>query len=145
MHRRCSVLAAISLLVGACSNGGDGSALPELAAQPSSASPEIEQLQLPEGPLSGSAIKTVLAGRTWNYESATYRGTITFNADGTIDYEQSGEGRGTGRWHVAGSKLCESFDPGPVIPKGRKAMCFPFRRAGSDFYAGSTRLTLANS
>jgi hypothetical protein len=142
MHQHSTALVAIGLLLAACSNAGDGSALPELTAQPSSADPAVQQL--PEGPMNSAAIQSVLAGRTWHYEGANFRGTITFNADGTIDYDQSGEGRGTGRWHVVDGKLCESFDPGPAIPEGRKDMCFPFRHSGGAYYVSSTKLTPAS-
>ncbi len=141
MHRHTTVLVALAFLLAACSRAGDGSALPELTPQPSGADAAV---QLPDGPLDGAAIHSVLVGRTWNYENADFRGTITFNADGTIDYNQSGAGRGTGRWHVVDGKLCESFDPGPAIPKGRKDMCFPFRHVGGNFYVSSTKLTPAS-
>ncbi|MDP9138910.1 MAG: DUF995 domain-containing protein [Pseudomonadota bacterium] len=142
MYQRSTVLMAIALLLAACSKAGDGSALPALTAQPSSADPAVQQL--PDGPLESAAIESLLTGRTWHYEAADFRGTITFNADGTIDYDQSGEGRGTGRWHVANGKLCESFDPGPVVPEGRKDMCFPFRRSGGAYFVSDTKLTLAS-
>jgi hypothetical protein len=139
MHQHSHAMVAIGLLLAACSRAGDGSALPELTAQPSSADPIIQQV--PEGSMNGAAIRSVLAGRTWHYESDDFRGTITFNADGTIDYEQSGEGRGTGRWHATDGKLCESFDPSPVIPEGRKDMCFPFRHSRGSYFVSSTKLT----
>ena len=142
MYQRSTVLMAIAFLLAACSKAGDGSALPELTAQPSSADPSVQQF--PEGPMTSDAIKSLLAGRTWQYESDDFRGTITFNADGTLDYDQSGEGRGTGRWHVVGGKLCESFDPSPVVPEGRKDMCFPFRHSRGVYYVSSTKLTPAS-
>jgi hypothetical protein len=141
MYQHNSVLVAIGLLLAACSKAGDGSALPELTAQPSSADPVVQQF--PEGPMNSVAIQSVLAGRAWHYEGTDFRGTITFNTDGTIAYDQSGEGRGTGRWHVADGKLCESFDPGPAVPEGRKDMCFPFRHSGGAYLVGTTKLTPA--
>lgn len=139
MYQHSAVWVTIAFLLSACSKAGDGSALPELTAQPSSADPAVQEL--PEGPMSGAAIRSTLVGRTWHYESDDFRGTITFNANGTIDYDQSGEGRGTGRWHVVDGKLCESFDPGPVIPQGRKDMCFPFRKSHGAHFVGTTKLT----
>jgi hypothetical protein len=136
-----AAVVVLAFLLASCSRAGDGSALPQLTAQPSSAEAVVPSPS--DGPLSGAAIRSALAGRTWNYENLDFRGIITFNADGTIDYEQSGEGRGTGRWRAVDGKLCESFDPGPVIPEGRKEMCFPFRASHGAYMVSSTKLTPA--
>jgi hypothetical protein len=77
-----------------------------------------------------------LAGGTWSYDYQGRRGTITYNADGTFAYQQSGLGRGTGRWEMRGGNFCQAVS-------GSRDRCVSLRQEGKAFYIGNVKLTPA--
>jgi hypothetical protein len=95
-----------------------------------------------KGPFTASQITAIVSGRSWRYEFHQIRGTITYNADGTMTYDEEGKGRGTGKWWAGDFTLCETRYPTPFLPEGRLADCSGFRRAGQNYYLGSAKLTL---
>lgn len=95
-----------------------------------------------KGPFTASQISAIVSGRSWRYEFHQLRGTITYNPDGTLIYEEEGKGSGTGKWWTGDYTLCESRYPTPFLPEGRLEDCSGFRRAGQHYYLGSAKLTL---
>jgi hypothetical protein len=137
----------LSAVLAACGGAGKTSLLdkeapqadPTLAAAPS----ETSSLADPgKGPFTASQIIAIVSGRSWRYEFHQLRGTVTYNADGTMTYEEEGIGSGTGKWWAGDFTLCESRYPTPFLPEGRLEDCSGFRRAGQHYYLGSAKLTL---
>ena len=135
-------------MLAACGSAGKTSLLdkdtpqadPAIAAAPSG---EAAPLADPgKGPFTASQIAAIVSGRSWRYEFHQLRGTVTYNADGTMTYEEEGKGRGTGKWWAGDFTLCESRYPTPFLPEGRLDDCAGFRRAGKHYYLGSAKLTL---
>jgi hypothetical protein len=75
-----------------------------------------------------------IAGRTWNYEYAGSRGTITYNLDGTSSYNEPGLRKGSGKWRIQDGALCQSFS-------GIKEPCVNLRQSGKAIYVGDMKLT----
>jgi hypothetical protein len=134
--------------LGACAGEGTSllagsdpqQAAPAVAAAPAEAAPTADP---GKGPYTASQITAIVSGRSWRYEypQRQLRGIITYNADGTLIYDEEGKGRGTGKWWAGDYTLCESRYPTPFLPEGRLDDCSGFRRAGSHYYLGGARLT----
>jgi hypothetical protein len=98
---------------------------------------------LPTGPLNAKQITKALKERSFKYASGSRKGTITYFADGTTSYKESGKGEGTGLWQASDGKLCEARNPTKFLPKGTPSTCSPFSSNGSSYTAGATKLTPA--
>lgn len=135
-------------MLAACGGAGKTSLL---GNQPSQADPALSPAQpgdtsslgeTGKGPFTASQITAIVSGRSWRYEFHQIRGTVTYNADGTMTYEEEGKGKGTGKWWAGDFTLCESRYPTPFLPEGRLDDCSGFRRAGQHYYLGGAKLTL---
>jgi hypothetical protein len=135
-------------MLAACGGAGKTSLL---GSQPSQADPALSPAQpgdssslseAGKGPFTASQITAIVSGRSWRYEFHQIRGTVTYNADGTMTYEEEGKGRGTGKWWAGDFTLCESRYPTPFLPEGRLDDCSGFRRSGQHYYLGGAKLTL---
>jgi hypothetical protein len=135
-------------MLAACGGSGKTSLLGSEPAQSDPAlrpehSGETSSLSDPgKGPFTASQITAIVSGRSWRYELRQLRGIVTYNADGTMTYEEEGKGKGTGKWWTGDFTLCESRYPTAFLPEGRLDDCSGFRRAGQHFYLGSAKLTL---
>lgn len=95
----------------------------------------------PAAAMSGSAtpnLTTVIVGKTWNYEYAGSRGTITYLPDGTTRYDEPGLRSGKGKWQLRDNEICQSFS-------GIKERCVELRQAGKAYYIGRIKLTPAKT
>jgi hypothetical protein len=134
-------------MLAACGGAGKTSLLgnepPQADPAPAASSDETSSLADPgKGPFTASQITAIVSGRSWRYEFHQLRGTVTYNPDGTMTYEEEGKGKGTGKWWTGDFTLCESRYPTSFLPEGRLEDCSGFRRAGQHYYLGSARLTL---
>jgi hypothetical protein len=84
--------------------------------------------------LQGSEIASTISGRTFQYTRSDGNGFVTYNADGTFNYQDDSKGSGTGRWSVEGETYCETF--GPAAQKE----CGVFKTTGDAFFAANSRL-----
>jgi hypothetical protein len=84
--------------------------------------------------LSAAEIGQRILGKTFQYTRSTGNGFVTYNADGTFDYQDDTKGAGNGRWSASGTQYCEKF--------GEKAQqeCGTFRTTGDAYFAANTRL-----
>ena len=96
--------------------------------------------------LSGSEIRTILAGKSWNFRGPNNTGTTLYAADGSSLVEVDGKGTTKGRWETRDGQLCESFDPAPFLPGSVPMSCYPFARGStpSTYQAGKAVFSLAS-
>jgi hypothetical protein len=84
--------------------------------------------------LSASEIRSRIAGKTFQYTRKDGNGFVTYNADGTFDYQDDSRGAGQGRWSASGEQYCEVFGP------GAQQECGVFKSTGDAFFAANSRL-----
>jgi hypothetical protein len=109
------------------------------AAAPANA-PDVTASIKPAAPPAGSSaadLSKIVAGKTFIYEYAGSRGTITYLPNGTSTYDEPGLRKGRGRWQFHGTEFCQSFS-------GIKERCVELRQAGRAYYIGGMKLTLAD-
>jgi hypothetical protein len=97
--------------------------------------------------LSASEIRTILAGKSWNFRGPNNTGTTLYAEDGTSLIEVSGKGTTKGRWKTEDGQLCESFDPAPPwLPGGVPMSCYPFSKGAEPgtYQAGKAVFTAAS-
>lgn len=84
--------------------------------------------------LSSADVGQRIVGKTFQYTRATGNGFVTYNSDGTFDFQDDTKGAGKGRWSISGTQFCETF--------GEKAQqeCGTFRTTGDAYFAANTRL-----
>jgi hypothetical protein len=151
---QAGVMALLALLLTACASRGTvQDSGPDLAAEPTpDLAPDLapgepiaaEPVEpLPTGPLNAKQITNALKERSFKYVAGSRKGTITYFADGTTSYKETGKGEGTGLWQASDGKLCEARNPTSFLPKGTPSTCSSFSANGSSFTAGSTKLTPA--
>ena len=82
---------------------------------------------------SAAEIGSAIAGKTFQYTRPDGNGFITYNADGTFEYQDDQKGAGTGRWTANGEQYCETFGTKPQE-------CGIFKSTGDAFFAANSRL-----
>ncbi len=73
-------------------------------------------------------------GKRTNYNSGYGNGFVTYNANGTFDFQDDAKGAGQGRWMVSGSQFCEAFGAGAATK------CGVFKSTGDAYFAADSRL-----
>jgi hypothetical protein len=82
---------------------------------------------------SAAEVSSAIAGKTFQYTRSDGNGFITYNADGSFEYQDDQKGAGKGRWTINGEQYCETF--------GAKAQeCGIFKSTGDAFFAANSRL-----
>jgi hypothetical protein len=122
-----TVLACAALL--ACSTGPKGVRITNNGTSATSAQ-QGEAIR----DLNAAEIGQRIIGKTFQYTRSTGNGFITYNADGTFDFQDDSRGAGRGRWFVSGSQFCESFG------EGAPQECGTFRTTGDAYFAANSRL-----
>jgi hypothetical protein len=84
--------------------------------------------------LSAPDIKSRIAGKTFQYTRADGNGFVTYNADGTFDYQDDTNGSGRGQWQASGEQYCEVFGA------GKAKECGVFKTTGDAYFAANSRL-----
>jgi hypothetical protein len=84
--------------------------------------------------LNSSEIGQRIIGKTFQYTRASGNGFVTYNADGTFDFQDDSKGSGKGRWSASGNQFCETFG------EGAPQECGPFRTTGDAYFAANSRL-----
>ena len=79
-------------------------------------------------------IQTAIVGKTFQYTRSDGNGFVTYNADGTFNYQDDTKGEGTGKWETSNSLFCEIF--------GAKAIqeCGELKNTGDAYFAAKSRL-----
>jgi hypothetical protein len=84
--------------------------------------------------LSASEIKGRIVGKTFQYTRKDGNGFVTYNADGSFDYQDDTRGEGRGKWVASGEQYCETFG------SGASQECGIFKTTGDAFFAANSRL-----
>jgi hypothetical protein len=84
--------------------------------------------------LSASEISDRIVGKTFQYTRKDGNGFVTYNADGTFDYQDDTKGEGKGRWSASGEQYCEAFGAGATQE------CGTFKTTGDAYFAANSRL-----
>jgi hypothetical protein len=82
---------------------------------------------------SAAEVSSAIAGKTFQYTRSDGNGFITYNPDGSFEYQDDQKGAGTGRWAATGTQYCETFGT-----KGQE--CGIFKSTGDAFFAANSRL-----
>jgi hypothetical protein len=84
--------------------------------------------------LTADEIRGRIVGKTFQYTRKDGNGFVTYNADGSFDYQDDSKGEGRGRWAASGEQYCETF--------GAKAQqeCGVFKTTGDAYFAANSRL-----
>lgn len=128
---RWAALGMAAAMLAACSTTGNNDA--------GSTAPEPTE----PGMLSASEIRSILSGKSWNFQGPNNSGTTLYAADGTSLVEVNGKGTTKGTWTTKDGQLCESFSPAPFLPNGVPLTCYPFSGTGGTYQAGKATFTLA--
>lgn len=92
--------------------------------------------------LAASQIRTIVAGKTFRWESEKNSGTTIFARNGTSLIEVDGKGTASGKWVARDGQLCESVNSGgTALPEGSGEICRPFSRSGSNYQVGPATFT----
>lgn len=83
---------------------------------------------------SSAEIAGAIVGKTFQYTRSDGNGFVSYNADGTFDFQDDNKGEGTGRWTASGEQFCESFG------NGQPMVCGIFKNTGDAFFAANSRL-----
>ena len=84
--------------------------------------------------LSATDIASRIVGKTFQYTRKDGNGFVTYNADGTFDYQDDSRGEGKGRWSASGEQYCETFGPNATQE------CGAFKTTGDAYFAANSRL-----
>jgi hypothetical protein len=124
-----ALVVALGSLVAACNTGPKGI---RISKDGSSATSSKEGQAIRD--LNSSEIGQRIIGKTFQYTRADGNGFVTYNGDGTFDYQDDQRGEGQGRWSASGTKYCETFGPGAAQE------CGTFRTTGDAYFASKSRL-----
>jgi hypothetical protein len=129
--RRILGITLLASLVAACSSGPSGVRVVNGGGSSSTSSkPRPEQIRN----FSSPEIHAAIVGKTFQYTRADGNGFLTYNSDGTFDYQDDVKGTGKGRWTVNGSQFCETFGAGAATD------CGEFKTTGDAYFAAKSRL-----
>jgi hypothetical protein len=111
--------------------------------------PETDLTPAPEPSLaagpSASAIKGILAGKSWRWTGPKFSGTTLYASDGTSLVEVDGKGQTKGKWIAKDGQLCESLTPTTFLPREVANMtCRSFSGSGNVYQVGKATFTLAS-
>jgi hypothetical protein len=84
--------------------------------------------------LSAGDIKARIVGKTFQYTRKDGNGFVTYNADGSFDYQDDTRGEGRGQWAASGEQYCETFGSGATQE------CGIFKTTGDAYFAANSRL-----
>ena len=127
---RLAVVAGIAFLVAGCSSS-DKTGIKFLSGGQTSSS-NAAQPQ-PIRMLSAEEIRTTLMGKGWQYTRSDSSGFVTYNADGSLSYQDDVKGEGRGTWSAVEGQLCQSL-------AGKPTECSEFKSTGDAYHAGKMRL-----
>jgi hypothetical protein len=132
MIKSCTLVVAAlaaSLALAGCSSGPKGVRVTNGGTSAFS-SKEGEKIRN----LSAADIKARIVGKTFQYTRKDGNGFVTYNADGSFNYQDDTRGEGTGKWVASGEQYCETFGA------GASQECGIFKTTGDAYFAANSRL-----
>jgi hypothetical protein len=129
MKSFCWIVLASSFALSACAKGPQGV---RIVNNGTSAIPAKDGEQISN--FEAGQVQSAIVGKTFQYTRADGNGFVTYNADGTFNYQDDARGEGLGKWSVSGTQFCEVFGP------GAQQECGVFKNTGDAFFAAKSRL-----
>lgn len=126
---RIALFAIVVALSGCSGSSGDKSGIQVLSGGDSSHGQKPQPIRT----LGAQEIRTVLAGKTFQYTRKDSSGFVTYNEDGSLSYQDDTKGEGQGTWSAVEGQLCQSIG-------GQKTECGEFKSTGDAYQAGTVRL-----
>ena len=126
---RWALIAGVALVLAGC-GGSDKSGIKFLSGGQTSSSNAAPQ---PIRMLSAEEIRTTLIGKSWQYTRSDSSGFVTYNADGSLTFQDDVKGEGRGTWSAVEGQLCQSLG-------GQPTECGDFKSTGDAYHAGKMRL-----
>ena len=126
---RLATAVMLTVLLAACSSGPSGVRVVNGGGS-SSSKPAPEAIRN----YSAGEIQAAIVGKTFQYTRADGNGFLTYNSNGTFDYQDDVKGAGQGQWLINGSQFCEAFGPGAPTE------CGDFKTTGDAYFAAKSRL-----
>ena len=127
-------LLALAVALSACSkSSGDRSGIKILGSGDGGGDTNAGSKPQPIRTLGAEEIRTVLVGNTFQYTRKDSSGFVTFNADGSLTYQDDTRGEGQGTWSAVEGQLCQSIG-------GQTTECGEFKSTGDAYQAGPVRL-----
>jgi hypothetical protein len=118
---------ALGASLAACSNGANGVRFTNGGASGKSQAEPVRAL-------SSGEISSAISGKTFQYTRADGNGFVTYNADGTMSFQDDVKGEGTGRWAYQKGQYCETFG------QAAQQECGEFKSTGDAYFAAKSRL-----
>lgn len=128
MFRHLLSAVLIAAAVAACTNGSNNGV--RVVSGSGSNKPQPEQIRN----FTGAEINAAISGKTFQYTRPDGNGFVTYNADGSFEFQDDARGPGKGRWVVNGSQFCETFGAGAATD------CGDFKTTGDAYFAAKSRL-----
>lgn len=125
--RTLSIAGAVALLA-ACSTGPKG-----IRISSDGTSATTDKTPEPIRNFSAAEIRTAVVGKTFQYTRPDGNGYVTYNADGSLQYQDDSGKSGEGKWTASGSQYCETRGANP--PE-----CGDFKYTGDAYWAAKSRL-----
>ena len=132
---RWTLIAAAALVVAGCSGSSDKSGIQILSGggqatvSANAAQPQPQPIRV----LTAEEIRSTILGKTWQYTRTESSGFITYNADGSLSYQDDVKGEGRGTWSAVQGELCQSIG-------GKPTECSEFKSTGDAYHVGKMRL-----
>jgi hypothetical protein len=121
-----------AFMIAACDSSNKG-AIKFLSGGQTSSSNAAQPQPQPIRMLSAEEIRTTLMGKGWQYTRSDSSGFVTYNADGSLSYQDDVKGEGRGTWSAVEGQLCQSI-------AGQQTECSEFKSTGDAYHAGKMRL-----
>jgi hypothetical protein len=85
--------------------------------------------------LTSAEISQAVVGKTFQYTRKDGTGFVTYNADGSFNFQDDQKGEGKGTWRATGDQYCETYGVASAPPE-----CGIFKSTGDAFFAANSRL-----
>lgn len=130
-YSRWALIVATALAIAGCSSSNN-SAVKVLSGGGQSTSANAVQAE-PIRVLSAEEIRSTLLSKSWQYTRTESSGFITYNADGSLSFQDDVKGEGRGTWSAVQGELCQSLG-------GQPTECNAFKSTGDAYHVGKMRL-----
>lgn len=129
MNIRLLSILLVAALLAACTKGSNNGVRVVSGGGSPSGTQQPEAIRN----FTSAEIYAAIVGKTFQYTRPDGNGFISYNADGSFDFQDDTKGSGAGRWTANGEQFCETF--------GKKPMeCGVFKNTGDAYFAANSRL-----
>jgi hypothetical protein len=127
--KNLAALMVVGVCLAACTQGPKGV---RVVNNGTSAIPAKEGVKIAD--FGENQIRAAIVGKTFQYTRSDGNGFVTYNSDGTFNFQDDVRGEGVGQWSANGSNYCETFGAGA----GQE--CGVFKNTGDAYFAAKSRL-----